>query len=913
MTKTIFLYSGEGTKNKDSHYRLVKSSRYWNEIDQVIKSKWDLELKTIWDEEISSHTCPKSPLLTVINQICLTDIWTQWGFEPDVFIGHSIGELTAAHQAGLYSLEEILSITYEIGQVTSKLTGKMIHGYLDESKIDQLNINLSSINFGDESKKHVTLSDYKKKIDIFLNENSDFVELKLPHPWHHPDYKNYFNVIEDKKSRTIPDHRFVSGITTDFETDLKNDHWRNWCTNRVDFIATLETVKKEYKDHHLQIIEIGFHPVLEKCCEVFKDYEYVSSMFRGEDEIQWILNQRKKLDPDKLIRKLKSVLSEFKDNLDFSIPLSYQGFDSLAFVKLTSLLGKYFPSIAPQDFYRYKTLNNLINEFGNITAVSLNARRGSSRNQVVIAGMSCKFPSSAENINQFWETLISREDQVRADSSRGDYEAGFLDRTITKFDHKYFNISDAEARTMDPQQILALELTELLWLDAGIDHELLDKNRVGVYLGAWNQEYAGQKDSVYYPSGVNPSIIASRISHFYDLRGPSWITNTACSSSLVALHYAAKDIEAGRIDFAVTGGVNLLLGNDFTHSMKNSGFLSEDSRCKTFDNSANGYVRSEGGGLVLLANKDFVDTYYSEILGSFVNQNGARSQTMNAPHPGAQEELIFNACRDAGIGPRDIAYLECHGTGTKIGDPIEISAIQRSVAKNRETTCYLGSVKSNIGHLESAAGVAGLIKSALILNKGIIPPDLHFEHPNQHIDFESHNLKVVTQETKIENTANIGISSFGFGGVNVHVVIKGADGSVRKKVNHIEIPFDREKSRSLTEYFKISKNDNAFLNENESLADNHFPAPDNNDSKTGISADYIQKLFYDITAIEEIDPEIELIEQGLDSIGALEFVTSIQEAYGIELDPDFLFEYPLMDQMIEQINEMIMVRTEHNL
>jgi acyl transferase domain-containing protein len=312
--------------------------------------------------------------------------------------------------------------------------------------------------------------------------------------------------------------------------------------------------------------------------------------------------------------------------------------------------------------------------------------------------------------------LNGGKDQVRADEQRGDFEAGFLDSVVSRFDHHYFGISEAESKTMDPQQILALELTELLWSDAGIDPRMLDRSRVGVYIGAWNEEYRGNRNSVYYPTGTNPSIIASRISHHYDLRGPSWVVNSACSSSLVALHYACKDIEAGRIDYAIAGGVNMILGNEFSHSMRDSGFLSQDQRCKTFDDSANGYVRAEGGGLVLLVNKELAEAYYAEILGSSINQNGSRTQVITAPHPEAQEELIMDACRDANVSPADIGYVECHGTGTKLGDPIEISALQNTIARNRETPCYLGSVKSNMGHLESAAGVAGLLKAILVVN-----------------------------------------------------------------------------------------------------------------------------------------------------------------------------------------------------
>ena len=511
---------------------------------------------------------------------------------------------------------------------------------------------------------------------------------------------------------------------------------------------------------------------------------------------------------------------------------------------------------------------------------------------------------------------MSEKDQVQANAHRGHFEAGFLNNEVTRFDHHYFNISEAEAQTMDPQQILALELTELLWQDAAVDPDNLDRKRIGVYIGVWNQEYRGKRESVYYPIGTNPSIIASRISYHYDLRGPSWVSNTACSSSLLAVHYATKDIEAGRVDYAIAGGVNMILGNDFTDRMRDSGFLSRDDRCKTFDDSANGYVRAEGGGLVLLANKNLVSNYYAELLGSAINQNGGRSSIISAPHPEAQEELIVDACRDAAIRPQDISYIECHGTGTKIGDPIEISAIQRTVAQGRDRKCFLGSVKSNIGHLESAAGIAGLIKSVLILHYGVIPPNLHFNRPNQYIDFESYNLKVATEKSEIDRQSHIGISSFGFGGTNAHIIIKGAEDGVRKKIQDLPIPFDRSRSAPLQDYYRlddgIDRNDSAppaGPNTQVITATVDAEVPEGNGRIRKLSRaevqDLIQGLFYKVTNIESIDPDVELIEQGLDSMSITEFVSQLQTRLEIEIDPDLIFEHPLPDQLIDEIHALI--------
>lgn len=897
MGKTVFLYSGEGTHNSETRFRLLKESSQWSQIEDVLASKLRLDLEQVWQREIGTHRCPYSPLLTVASQICLADMWQRWGYRPDIVIGHSTGELAAAHQAGLYTLEEVLLLAYRIGEAASHLEGVMAHGRLSDAQMEKLALQPSSFNFRVENGRHITLTGYAAEMEAFLRANPGFVKMKLPHPWHHPDYRRFLSLLPKAPAASTAGGVFVSGVTTRFETRLGDDYWQRWLVNPIDFIQSMQTIADRWGDHHVNFIEIGFHPVLEKCCGIFRDHTYVSSMFRGEDEVAWVMSQRKKLDQTVFLEEVKKAVEGFKPGLDFETSLAYQGLDSLRFTELAVQLEPFFPGLAPQDFYRFKTISQLIDRFGTGQAAASSQRERFRKNEVVIAGMSCRFPSSAETVPQFWDMLLGRKDQVTAASGRGRAEAGYLDDRTTRFDHRYFDIPEAEARTMDPQQILALELTEMLWKDSGIDPERLNKNRVGVYIGAWNQEYRGDRNSVFYPTGGNPSIIASRISYHYDLRGPSWVSNTACASSLVAVHYAAKDIEAGRVDYAIAGGVNMLLDDDFTKSMRNSGFLSKDNRCKAFDDTASGYVRAEGGGLVLLVNKELADKYYAEVIGSAVNQNGRRAQVITAPNPEAQEELIAAACLDAGINPQEITYVECHGTGTKIGDPIEISAIQNTIAKGRKDTCYVGSVKSNIGHLESAAGIAGLIKSVACLSNGVIPPNLHFHLSNRFIDFESHHIRVVAEETGIDHQAIIGVSSFGFGGSNAHVIIKGVEAAARKGIRPLEIPFDRLRALPLNQFVQVQ--------EREPAIGVDAPAKPVRAMVGTVSREEIDKLlgelFFQLTNINEIDPNIELTNQGLDSMSGTELISQLEAALKIEIGPEILFEYTLRDQFVDQI------------
>ncbi len=908
MKKTIYLYSGEGTSDIDSKYALIRHSQKWAEIETILKTELGLDLISLWDMEIGRHRCPHSPLLTAIQQICLADLWNRWGYVPDAVLGHSIGEIAAAHQAGFYTLKEAVLLAHRIGLITARIEdGVMLHGWMTDGQIQNSSVHVSAVNFADGGKKHVTLSGRKADMAAFAAAHPDFTTMRMPHPWHHPDYGDYQDQLDAASAQSGNDIAYVSGVTGDHENRLDAGYWKQWLTHTVDFVRAVNTVKETFGQDEVQVIEIGFHPVLEHACTVFDRYRYASSAFRGEDEIKWILHQRRTLDQAPFLKNFTAAVRQFRDPVDFGTALAYQGFTSITFVAFTAAIESFFPSLKPQDFFRYKSIDQLLRNFGVDQERTGVAATRTHRNQVVIAGMSARLPSAVETLPQFWQMLLSQADQVGTDPVRGGLEAGLLSDRVSRFDHAYFDIAEAEAETMDPQQILALELAELAWQDAGLDPAALNRKRIGVYIGAWNEEFSGNRASVYYPTGTNPSIIAARISYHYDLRGPSWVSNTACSSSLVALHYAAKDIEAGRVDYALVGGVNMILDPGFTDTMRHAGFLSKDNRCKTFDDSADGYVRAEGGGLVLLANKNLVETFYAVLAGSAVNQNGGRAQIITAPHPGAQEELILDACEDAGIAPQQITYLECHGTGTKIGDPIEISALQNTVAKERTGPCYLGAIKSNLGHLESAAGIAGLIKGALTLNQGQIPPNLHFDKANSYIDFESHQLQVVTRPTPIDHEAYVGVSSFGFGGTNAHIILKGAEERHRKALMDITVPFDRDRAKPLSAYLSGPSLAQPVATETAPAESAPADAPPaqaavaaGGKSREDITR-LINTLFFSLTSIQGIDPEIELTEQGLDSMSITELVSQLEDELAIDLDPDIVFEYPLLDQLVDAL------------
>ncbi len=418
---------------------------------------------------------------------------------------------------------------------------------------------------------------------------------------------------------------------------------------------------------------------------------------------------------------------------------------------------------------------------------------------IAIIGMACRVPG-ASNLSDFWHLLCSGQDQITAMSAQrwslarleptrpdSNYWGGFLEQ-IEQFDPAFFGISPHEAITMDPQQRLLLEVTWAALEDAALRPNQLAKTQTGVFLGLTNYDYSRlvwkhhSLEDPYSTTGTSPSIVASRISYFFNLAGPSLVLDTACSSSLVAVHLACQSLRTGESKLAIAGGVNLIIEPNISFNMAKAGFLAQDGRCKTFDQRADGYVRGEGVGVIILkpltqALNDG-DPIQAVICGSAVNHDG-QSQGLTAPKPAAQVSVLTQAYQQAGLSPAQVQYIEAHGTGTKLGDPIELTALSKVIQAGRDPNqlCYVGSVKTNIGHLEAAAGIIGLIKVVLSLKYQQIPPHLHLQSPNPYIPFDK--LPIIIPQTLVpwpsdEDTRIAGVSAFSFGGTNAHVVLQSA-------------------------------------------------------------------------------------------------------------------------------------------
>jgi acyl transferase domain-containing protein/NADPH:quinone reductase-like Zn-dependent oxidoreductase/surfactin synthase thioesterase subunit len=423
---------------------------------------------------------------------------------------------------------------------------------------------------------------------------------------------------------------------------------------------------------------------------------------------------------------------------------------------------------------------------------------------IAIVGIGCRFPggvSSPDDLHRFLLEKRSAIGDVPADRWAAQAlfhpdplkpahihvrRGGFLSQ-VAEFDCAFFGISPNEARRMDPQQRLVLETAFEALEDAGARLEDLAGRAVAVVIGVSGCDYDSIVSAPTERANINgttntglaSSIVANRLSYLFDLRGPSFIVDTACSSSLTAVHQACRAIWEGAAQGALAGGVNLMLKPSTTIGFSKGAYLSPDAECRAFSDHANGYVRSEGAGVVYLKRLSAAlsdgDRIHALIRGTWINQDG-KTPGMTMPSQAAQEELLEAAYRDAGVDPQRVAYVEAHGTGTPAGDPVEANAIGRIIGLSRPKgdVCHLGSVKTNLGHLESAAGMAGLIKLVLVLKHRTLFPNLHFRAPNPKIPFQALNLEVPTEVRALSKAGPLfgGVNAFGFGGANAHAVLE---------------------------------------------------------------------------------------------------------------------------------------------
>lgn len=525
------------------------------------------------------------------------------------------------------------------------------------------------------------------------------------------------------------------------------------------------------------------------------------------------------------------------DDIDPSEPLEGYGFDSIAYFSLAESLAECFQiPVSPTIFYQYGTVAALAKYFSSTCSLDRSAQdterakriepdttaaetrlyekrplennamataafAGSS--DMAIVGMAGQFPGS-NDLDAFWQSLLRGEDHVsvvpenRFDASticvpgvdRPFNKGGFVEN-IDRFDHEFFKLSPREAKLMDPQHRLMLQTVYECIGDAGYQPNNLGGTQTGIFIGVAANDYGqlliagGEEIDGQLATGNVHSILVNRISYLLDITGPSEPINTACSSSLVAVHRAVQSIRAGECSQAIVGGVNLILGAIGHQAFAKAGMLSPSGGCHSFDAQADGYVRGEGCAAVfvkpLTQALDDGDYIHAVIKGSAVG-HGGRASSLTAPNPDAQAAVIQAALKDAQMAPENINYIETHGTGTQLGDPIEIDALKQVFVSQDNgapgsNPCALGTVKADIGHLETAAGIAGLIKVVLCMRHELQLPIRGLQQTNRLIDLHQSRLKLLRQirpwpQTTVARSA--GVSSFGFGGVNAHVIVQDA-------------------------------------------------------------------------------------------------------------------------------------------
>eukprot|EP01105_Mastigella_eilhardi_P019273 TRINITY_DN4528_c0_g1_i2.p1 TRINITY_DN4528_c0_g1~~TRINITY_DN4528_c0_g1_i2.p1 ORF type:complete len:3672 (+),score=603.72 TRINITY_DN4528_c0_g1_i2:2537-13552(+) len=500
-----------------------------------------------------------------------------------------------------------------------------------------------------------------------------------------------------------------------------------------------------------------------------------------------------------LVRNLTEEL-QTGAKIEDDMPLSQYGLKSVSVVAICARLGTWLgkPRGIPVNlFYDFPTVAVLAEALSSQQEQRLDGQAQHKYLQtrphsepLAIVGMACRWPGSCTSPEGFWELLTQARDAMGKPSKQrmaflgeeaASIEGGWLDDVCT-FDADFWGISAREAERLDPQQRLCLELAWEALEDAGCVPARIAGGKHGVFIGVTSAEYGllqalrGDFDDPYVGTGEALGFNANRVSYQLNLTGPSIVVDTACSSGAVALHQACTAIRSGECDTALVGGVNVIAADCGFCSLP-TGALSPSGRCYAFDSRADGYVRAEGAGMFLLkllshAREDN-DRVYCTVLGSAVG-HGGKTQGMTAPCGIAQQRVVKDAFTAAGASLCDAAFFECHGTGTQLGDPIEVVNLGKLLLQHGRTLdapAYIGSVKSNIGHSEAAAGIAAVMKVALAFRKCFLPPSINFESPNPHIDFASLPLRVCNQGVSLSESSVGGVSSFGMGGTIAHVVL----------------------------------------------------------------------------------------------------------------------------------------------